>query len=98
MNLNLFSIILFCLCVGCRSDDTIMIDADGNQYPIRTYGETNWMTQNLMVKQDTLGNAIKYYYPNDDRVIMENMAIISVLKHYSGQSQRRRNILYGHLF
>ena len=42
------------------------MDADGNQYPIKTYGKTVWMAENLRVTQDRLGNAITYYFPNDD--------------------------------
>ncbi len=51
--------------IGCRQK-SLLTDSSGYTYPIKKYGETVWMTKNLKVKQDSLGNAIKYFSPNND--------------------------------
>jgi uncharacterized protein (TIGR02145 family) len=65
MNKILFLLSLLCI-VGCSNNKRELTDAEGNTYPIRKYGETTWMMENLRVKNDQLGNSVKYYLPNGD--------------------------------
>lgn len=61
------TIVLFSLIVliSCKQN-SLLTDSSGNTYPIKKYGETIWMTENLRAKQDSSGNAIKYFFPNND--------------------------------
>lgn len=69
-------LLVFTLLSSCKNDQGIMIDLEGNQYPLRTYGQTIWMIENLRIKQDKLGNPIAYYFPDADSSNTETFGLL----------------------
>ncbi|MEP2772463.1 MAG: FISUMP domain-containing protein [Fulvivirga sp.] len=67
MKLKLLLITFLVILTCCNPvQESVLVDADGQKYLVKKYGETFWMTENLKTKQDTAGNPIKYYFPNGD--------------------------------
>ncbi len=68
-------IVISIILLSCCKDNTIK-DIESNRYKTKKYGQDEWMIENLRVKKDKMGNAIKYYYPNEDA---ENASVYGLL-------------------
>lgn len=71
-------IIMFLVILTCcnPTQESILVDSDGNNYLVKKYGETFWMTENLKIKQDKSGNPIKYSFPNNDSTNIETFGLL----------------------
>lgn len=75
MKLQLIAALSFIILSGCQSPASL-VDADGNTYPVAQYGETTWMTANLKVRHDRLGNEATYYLPNEDSLTADTYGLL----------------------
>ena len=74
-SLKIISILMLCLLMSCKKN-TLLVDLDGNSYKTKKYGKTIWMIENLKVKQDNVGNSIKYFIPNNDSINIPNFGLL----------------------
>lgn len=66
MKNRIIILVLGFLFISCTNEIGNLLDIDGNEYAIKSYHGTVWMTENLKVIHDIKGDTIKYYFPNND--------------------------------
>ena len=74
--INSFFLIISITLLACQQEEQVLIDIEGNTYPIKNYDGTIWMLENLKVKKDQSGKDIKFYFPNDDPVNEADFALL----------------------
>lgn len=73
--LSLFTLIAF-FATSCHQNLKSLKDIDGNIYEVIIVGQNYWMTENLRVKRDSLGNAVPFFFPDGDLVNAESFGLL----------------------
>lgn len=70
-----FLLLLFVV-TGCQPDVQTIQDSSGNIYATQTFGDTQWMLENLRTQKDAQGSPILFYYPNDDSSLTDQFGLL----------------------
>lgn len=64
------------LMIACKQNESGLQDFEGNHYPTRIIGDTEWMIENLRSTKTFTGEDIKYYYPGNDSNLASKFGLL----------------------